>query len=62
MYSAIRGQVLFANSNSIMQVDVKTQTVTVHVGHGDSEVYSLDYDYQNRYVYFPRYNLREIVR
>ncbi|CAC5383055.1 LRP5_6 [Mytilus coruscus] len=45
-----------------MEVDVDTQMVTVLVNHGDSYAYSFDYDYQNRYVYFPRYNLRDIVR
>ncbi|XP_071121806.1 low-density lipoprotein receptor-related protein 4-like [Mytilus edulis] len=58
---SVRGKVLFANFTSINEIDVKTRIVTVLVNHGDS-VYSLDYDYQNKYVYFPRYNLNYIMR
>lgn len=59
----MRGKVLFANSTSIMELDVDTQKVTVLVKHGESgAVYSLDYDYQNKYVYFPRHNAHDIVR
>ncbi|XP_076116002.1 uncharacterized protein LOC143083611 [Mytilus galloprovincialis] len=59
---SVRGKVLFANFTSINEIDVKTRIVTVLVNHGDSYVYSLDYDYQNKYVYFPRYNLNYIMR
>ncbi|VDI60052.1 Hypothetical predicted protein, partial [Mytilus galloprovincialis] len=60
--ASVRGKVLFANFTSINEIDVKTRIVTVLVNHGDSYVYSLDYDYQNKYVYFPRDNLNDIMR
>ncbi|CAG2255322.1 APOER2 [Mytilus edulis] len=53
---------MFASSNAIMEVDVDTQKVTEVVKYGGSYVYSLDYDYDNRYVYFPRQNFNDIVR
>ncbi|CAG2196150.1 LRP5_6 [Mytilus edulis] len=36
--------------------------MTVLVVHGNSQVFSIDYDYQNRYVYFPRTNSKDIMR
>ncbi|XP_052066526.1 low-density lipoprotein receptor-related protein 8-like [Mytilus californianus] len=46
-----------------MEIDVDTRNVTVLVGHGESfGVFSFDYDFKNGYVYFPRYNVRDIVR
>ncbi|XP_052065895.1 low-density lipoprotein receptor-related protein 1B-like [Mytilus californianus] len=61
--ATVREKVLFANAISIMEVDVDTKDVAVLIGHGDSHgVLSLDYDSQNKYVYFPRYNAMDIVR
>lgn len=63
MISAVREKFLFASTHSIMEVDVYTYNMTVLFGHKESyEVFSLDYDYQNGYVYFPRYNVGDIVR
>ncbi|XP_076115992.1 uncharacterized protein LOC143083608 isoform X2 [Mytilus galloprovincialis] len=60
---SIPEKLLFASTHSIMEIDVDTRHVNVLVGHGDSfGVFSFDYDYQNEYVYFPRYNVRDIVR
>ncbi|XP_071121805.1 pro-epidermal growth factor-like [Mytilus edulis] len=60
--ASVPGKVLFANYTSINEIDVKTRIMTVLVNHGENAVFSLDYDYQNKYVYFPRYNLNEIMR
>lgn len=63
MISAALERLLFASTHSIMEVDVNTRNVTVLVKVGDSdEVYSLDYDYLNGYVYFSRYNIGDIAR
>ncbi|CAC5383058.1 unnamed protein product [Mytilus coruscus] len=62
LFSAVRGKLLLASSHSIIEFDVDTANVTVLVGHGGSIVYSVDYDYENRYVYFPRYTFGDIVR
>lgn len=40
-----------------MECDVDTGTVIVLVPTGGSVVYSLDYDYENRYLYFSRTGL-----
>lgn len=45
-----------------MEVDVDTHKLSVLVGHGGSVVYSFDYDYENEYVYFPRFTFKDIVR
>ncbi|CAC5383059.1 LRP4 [Mytilus coruscus] len=45
-----------------MELDVDTRNVTVLFRDVGSNVFSLDYDYENRYVYFPRYSLRDILR
>lgn len=45
-----------------MELDVHTLNVTVLVETVGSLVYALDYDYKNRYVYFPRYSKQDIVR
>ncbi|CAC5385334.1 unnamed protein product [Mytilus coruscus] len=45
-----------------MEYDVNTRNVAVLVEHGTNAVFALDYDYKNRYVYFPRYNIHDIVR
>ncbi|CAG2240469.1 LRP2 [Mytilus edulis] len=61
--ASVREKVLFENSSSINEVDVDTLNVTVLVRHGDTNgVYSLDYDYQNKYVYFPRHNAMDIMQ
>lgn len=45
-----------------MEFDVDTHNVTVLVEHGRSYVYAMDYDYTNRFIYFPRYMDKDIVR
>lgn len=53
---------MFASPQSIIEVDMDTHKLTVLVSHGGSVVYSLDYDYKNGYVYFPRFTFKDIVR
>ncbi|VDI53101.1 Hypothetical predicted protein [Mytilus galloprovincialis] len=45
-----------------MEFDVDTRNVTVLFVHTGSEVNAMDYDYRNRYVYFPRYSRHDIMR
>ncbi|XP_076116435.1 vitellogenin receptor-like isoform X1 [Mytilus galloprovincialis] len=45
-----------------MEFDFDTSSVNVLLDHGSYHVYAIDYDYQNRYMYFPRYNYHDIVR
>lgn len=45
-----------------MEFDVATRIVTVLVKTGNTIVLDMDYDYENRYVYFPRYTIYDIVR
>ncbi|CAG2199985.1 LRP5_6 [Mytilus edulis] len=44
-----------------MEFDIDTGNVTVLVEQSDN-VYAMDYDYKNRFIYFPRYNTHDIVR
>lgn len=60
--SGVREIVLFADSNNIMEFDVDTRNVTVLFVHAGLEVNAMDYDYRNRYVYFPRYSRHDIMR
>ncbi|XP_071133255.1 low-density lipoprotein receptor-related protein 6-like [Mytilus edulis] len=57
-----RGKLLFSNLTSIIEYDGNTRNMAVLIEHGTNAVFSLDYDYKNRYVYFPRYNIHDIVR
>lgn len=62
IFAAVREKLLFTNSQSIMEVGVDTTNVTVLVRDVGSRVFSLDYDYEKEYVYFPRFDLKDIVR
>lgn len=53
---------MFANSSKIMEFDVDTRNATVLVEHGTGEIDALDYDYRNKYIYFPSYSSKEIMR
>ncbi|XP_071122401.1 low-density lipoprotein receptor-related protein 5-like [Mytilus edulis] len=53
---------LYTRYSSIMEFDVYTRRVTVLVDVGSSFVYGIDYDYKNRFIYFPRFNTHQIVR
>ncbi|XP_052065103.1 low-density lipoprotein receptor-related protein 8-like isoform X2 [Mytilus californianus] len=56
------GKVLFSTWFTVKEFDVDTRNVTVLIDSGLSGVYAMDYDYENRYVYFPKYSSEEIVR
>ncbi|CAG2190431.1 unnamed protein product [Mytilus edulis] len=45
-----------------MEFDFDTHSATVLLELGSTSVYAIDYDYQNRYIYFPRYSYNDIVR
>ncbi|VDH97063.1 Hypothetical predicted protein [Mytilus galloprovincialis] len=44
-----------------MEFDIDTRNVTVLLEQSEY-VYAMDYDYKNRFIYFPRYNTHDIVR
>lgn len=57
------GKLLFSNLTAIMEYDiVGTHNVAVLLEHGTNAVFALEYDYKNRFVYFPRYDIHDIVR
>lgn len=56
------GKLLFSNLTAIMEYDVGTHNVAVLLEHGTNAVFALEYDYKNRYVYFPRYDIHDIAR
>ncbi|XP_052067597.1 low-density lipoprotein receptor-related protein 5-like isoform X2 [Mytilus californianus] len=60
--SSYSRKLLYSVHNAIMEFDTDTHNVTVLVEHGGDYVYAMDYDYKNRFIYFPRYNTRDIVR
>ncbi|CAG2196148.1 NOTCH1 [Mytilus edulis] len=57
----ISGKLLFASSQSIIEVDIYTHSMSVLLGMA-LVVYSLDYDDENKYVYFPRIDFGDIMR
>ncbi|XP_052067593.1 low-density lipoprotein receptor-related protein 6-like [Mytilus californianus] len=59
--SSFSGKLLYSNDTSIMEFDIDTRNLTVLVEQGSS-VYGMDYDYKNRFIYFPRYNIYDIAR
>lgn len=62
LFSALRSKILFPSSQSILEFDVDQANVIVLVGHGGTVVHSIDYDNENRYVYFTRTAFFDIVR
>lgn len=56
------GKLLISNEESVLEFDIESRNVTALVEHEIYGVYSLDYDNQNRYVYFPRFHAYDIVR
>ncbi|CAG2199075.1 unnamed protein product [Mytilus edulis] len=58
----LSSQTLYSTTTGIIEFDFDTQSATVLLEHGRSYVFAIDYDYQNRYIYFPRYNYNDIVR
>lgn len=59
---ACQDTLLYTRYSSIMEFDVYTRRVTVLVDVESSFVYGIDYDYKNRFIYFPRFNTHQIVR
>ncbi|CAC5392976.1 LRP5_6 [Mytilus coruscus] len=60
--SSFHQKLLFSSSTSIMEFDVTRRNVTLLVKDLNSSVQALDYDYENGYVYFPRFLLNDIMR
>lgn len=61
--SSYSGKLLYSTYSLIKEFDVDTRNVTILLELGNSYVFAIDYDYKNRFVYFPRYNtFYDIVR
>ncbi|CAG2242148.1 LRP1B [Mytilus edulis] len=60
--SSYQVKLLYSTVTGIIEFDFDTHSATVLLEHGSSGVYAIDYDYQNRYIYFPRYSYHDIVR
>ncbi|CAG2227843.1 unnamed protein product [Mytilus edulis] len=45
-----------------MEFDFDTRSATVLLELGGTYVFTMNYDYQNRYIYVPRHNYQDIVR
>ncbi|XP_052065110.1 low-density lipoprotein receptor-related protein 1B-like [Mytilus californianus] len=57
------GKLLYSTYSLIKEFDVDTRNVTILLELGSSHVFAIDYDYKNRFIYFPRYNtFYDIVR
>ncbi|XP_063400360.1 very low-density lipoprotein receptor-like [Mytilus trossulus] len=59
--TSFTGTILYSTNTAIMEFDIDTHNVTVLVEQSDT-VFAMDYDYKNRFIYFPRYNTHDIVR
>lgn len=44
-----------------MELDLKTSNSTLLVRQ-NAEMFSMDYDYKNKFIYFPRYHENDIMR
>ncbi|XP_052065784.1 uncharacterized protein LOC127705498 [Mytilus californianus] len=60
--SSYSGKLLYSVYTVIMEYDIDTRNVTVLVEVGSSFVLAMDYNYKNRFIYFPRYDTGDIVR
>ncbi|XP_071133321.1 low-density lipoprotein receptor-related protein 5-like isoform X2 [Mytilus edulis] len=54
-------KVLFTTKFTIMELDFKTSNSTLLVRQ-NAEMFSMDYDYKNKFIYFPRYHHNDIMR
>lgn len=61
MASSFTEKVLYSTAYAIKEFDIDTRNVTVLVKL-EGDVYAMDYDYNNRFIYFPRLNMHDIVR
>ncbi|XP_071122406.1 very low-density lipoprotein receptor-like [Mytilus edulis] len=59
--SSFTGNILFSTNTAIIEFDIDTRNLAVLVEQSDV-VYAMDYDYKNRFIYFPRYSTHDIVR
>ncbi|CAG2237271.1 unnamed protein product [Mytilus edulis] len=60
--SAYQVNLLYSTNTGIIEFDFDTGSVNILFELGSSSVFAIDYDYQNRYIYFPRSNYNDIVR
>ncbi|VDI41905.1 Hypothetical predicted protein, partial [Mytilus galloprovincialis] len=60
--STYQVKLLYSIYTRIMEFDFDTRNATVLLKLGRTNVYAIDYDYQNRYIYFPRFYYNDIVR
>lgn len=52
---------MYSTTFAIKEFNIDTRNVTVLVKL-ENDVYAMDYDYNNRFLYFPRLNMHDIVR
>lgn len=60
-FSGHATKVLFSVAHTFKELDLNTSYVTAVVNIA-SRVFSMAYDYDNKYLYLPRYDKNDIIR
>ncbi|XP_076089216.1 low-density lipoprotein receptor-related protein 6-like [Mytilus galloprovincialis] len=58
----LQNKLIYSTENTIKEIDLRSGDVSVLLQNLRSNIYSLDCDYKNGYIYFPRHNLNVISR
>ncbi|XP_063395934.1 low-density lipoprotein receptor-related protein 6-like [Mytilus trossulus] len=54
-------KILFTTKFTIMELDLRTRNSKLLIRQ-NAEMFSMDYDYNNKFIYFPRYHEHDIMR
>ncbi|VDI79591.1 Hypothetical predicted protein [Mytilus galloprovincialis] len=58
----LQNKLIYSTKNTIKEIDLRSGSISVLLANLGSDIYSLDCDYTNGYIYFPRHNLDVISR
>ncbi|VDI83630.1 Hypothetical predicted protein [Mytilus galloprovincialis] len=58
----VQFKLIVSTLGKVTEVNLQTRAVTHLLTNLESEIDSMDYDYKNGYIYFPRYSKNDILR
>ncbi|XP_076089409.1 uncharacterized protein LOC143059745 [Mytilus galloprovincialis] len=58
----VQFKLIVSTLGKVTEVNMQTRAVTHLLTNLESEIDSMDYDYKNGYIYFPRYSKNDILR
>ncbi|VDI83632.1 Hypothetical predicted protein [Mytilus galloprovincialis] len=58
----LQNKLIYSTENTIKEIDLRSKSVSVILANLGSNIYSLDCDYKNGYIHFPRHDINVISR